>query len=88
MPIFSSNIRFLNLPPSLQLHIFALAESLGAVESLAECPSLMTHASVPPEQRALLGIDDTLIRLSVGIESCKDLIDDLDKALNSALDSL
>jgi cystathionine gamma-lyase len=67
------------------LRVFALAESLGAVESLAESPSLMTHASVPPEQRALLGIDDTLIRLSVGIESCKDLIADLNHALNATL---
>ena len=55
------------------------------MESLAECPALMTHASVPDEQRALLGIDDTMIRLSVGIESCQDLIDDLDAALNVAL---
>ena len=70
------------------LRVFALAESLGAVESLAECPSLMTHASVPDDQRALLGIDDTLIRLSVGIESCSDLIADLDYALNAALKSL
>mmetsp|Transcript_32682 Transcript_32682/g.68733 ORF Transcript_32682/g.68733 Transcript_32682/m.68733 type:complete len:279 (+) Transcript_32682:694-1530(+) len=69
------------------LQVFALAESLGAVESLAECPSLMTHASVPDEQRALLGIDDTLIRLSVGIESCVDLIADLDNALKAALKS-
>ncbi|KAL9182093.1 hypothetical protein ACHAXT_012436 [Thalassiosira profunda] len=67
------------------LRVFALAESLGAVESLAECPSLMTHASVPDEQRALLGIDDTLIRLSVGIESCADLVADLDHALNAIL---
>lgn len=65
--------------------MFALAESLGAVESLAECPSLMTHASVPDDQRAILGIDDTLIRLSVGLESCVDLIEDLDHALNKAL---
>ena len=72
----------------IQLRVFALAESLGAVESLAECPSLMTHASVPDEQRALLGIDDTLIRLSVGIENCSDLIADLDSALNAALCSL
>ena len=72
----------------VQLHLFALAESLGAVESLAESPSIMTHASVPPEQRAILGIDDTLIRLSVGIESCRDLIADLDGALNAALESL
>jgi cystathionine gamma-lyase len=69
------------------LRVFALAESLGAVESLAECPSLMTHASVPDDQRALLGIDDTLIRLSVGIESCADLVADLDGALNAAVKS-
>ena len=69
------------------LSIFALAESLGAVESLAECPSLMTHASVPDDQRTLLGIKDTLIRLSVGIEACRDLINDLDQALNAALTS-
>lgn len=48
----------------------------------------MTHASVPDEQRLLLGIDDSLIRLSVGIESCKDLIADLDCALNAALESV
>jgi cystathionine gamma-lyase len=65
-----------------------LAESLGAVESLAECASLMTHASVPDDQRAALGIDDTLIRLSVGIESCRDLIDDLNEVLNAALASI
>ena len=52
---------------------------------MAECPGLMTHASVPDEQRALLGIDDTLIRLSVGIESCHDLIEDLDHALSEAM---
>ncbi|KAL7494484.1 hypothetical protein ACHAWT_005375 [Skeletonema menzelii] len=67
------------------LRVFALAESLGAIESLAESPSLMTHASVPDEQRKLLGIEDTLIRLSVGVESCVDLILDLDSALNAAL---
>jgi cystathionine gamma-lyase len=66
-----------------QLRVFALAESLGAVESLAECPSLMTHASVPDAERSKLGIDDSLIRLSVGIESCQDLIDDLRTALDS-----
>mmetsp|Transcript_38965 Transcript_38965/g.58540 ORF Transcript_38965/g.58540 Transcript_38965/m.58540 type:complete len:460 (-) Transcript_38965:533-1912(-) len=70
------------------LKVFTLAESLGAVESLAESPSLMTHASVPDGQRALLGIDDTLIRLSVGIESCGDLVNDLDFALNAALGSM
>eukprot|EP00986_Skeletonema_menzelii_P004217 scaffold1433_cov132-Skeletonema_menzelii.AAC.6 len=70
------------------LRVFALAESLGAIESLAESPSLMTHASVPDEQRKLLRIDDTLIRLSVGVESCVDLILDLDSALNAALSSV
>lgn len=72
----------------MKLHVFTLAESLGAVESLAESPSLMTHASVPDDQRQLLGIDDTLIRLSVGIESCHDLIEDLDRALNEALTTM
>lgn len=71
-----------------QLRVFALAESLGAVESLAECPSLMTHASVPDEQRAILGIDDTLIRLSVGVESCRDLIGDVSRALDAVKKSL
>jgi cystathionine gamma-lyase len=70
------------------VQLFQLAESLGAVESLAECPSLMTHASVPDEERAKLGIDDTLVRLSVGVESCADLIRDLDQALIAALKSL
>lgn len=61
--------------------IFALAESLGGVESLIEHPALMTHASVPPHVRKELGISDTLIRLSVGIEDVEDLIADLDQAL-------
>lgn len=60
--------------------VFALAESLGGVESLIEHPAIMTHASVPPEQRKALGIDDSLIRLSVGIEDVSDLIDDLTQA--------
>ena len=77
-----------NPPICVQLRVFALAESLGAIESLAESPSLMTHASVPDEQRQLLGIDDALIRLSVGVESCVDLISDLDSALNAALSSV
>lgn len=63
------------------LEIFALAESLGGVESLIELPAPMTHASVPPETRAELGITDGLVRLSVGIEDCVDLIADLDQAL-------
>jgi cystathionine gamma-lyase len=57
--------------------LFALAESLGGVESLAELPALMTHASVPAEVRAAVGISDTLVRLSVGIEDSDDLIADL-----------
>ena len=62
--------------------IFSLAESLGGVESLIEHPALMTHASVPTEIREKIGITDGLIRLSVGIESVEDLIDDIDQALN------
>ena len=60
--------------------VFSLAESLGGVESLIEHPAIMTHASVPPEMRKKLGIDDTLIRLSVGIEDQKDLLNDLTQA--------
>ena len=62
--------------------LFTLAESLGGVESLIEHPAIMTHASIPADQRAALGISDGLIRLSVGIESCRDLISDLDAALS------
>ncbi len=61
--------------------VFALAESLGGVESLLDHPAIMTHASVPADERAKLGISDTLIRLSVGIEDVDDLIADLDQAL-------
>ena len=62
--------------------VFSLAESLGGVESLIEHPALMTHASVPENIRKKIGISDGLIRLSVGIESIEDLIDDLNQALN------
>ncbi len=62
------------------VQVFALAESLGGVESLIEHPAIMTHASVPIEQRKKLGIDDSLIRLSVGVEDCDDLIADLKQA--------
>lgn len=65
------------------LKVFACAESLGAVESLAESPSLMTHGSVPPEKRKILGIDDSMVRLSVGIEHVDDLVGDIDQALSS-----
>lgn len=64
-----------------RVSLFALAESLGGVESLIEHPAIMTHASIPAEQRAALGISDGLVRLSVGIEDCDDLIADLDNAL-------
>jgi len=64
--------------------VFTLAESLGGVESLIEHPALMTHASIPAEQRAAIGIDDGLVRLSVGIEHIDDLISDLDSALRQS----
>lgn len=64
------------------VQVFALAESLGGVESLIEHPAIMTHASVPAEQRAKLGIDDSLIRLSVGVEDVDDLIGDLKQAFD------
>ncbi len=64
------------------LRLFALAESLGGVESLVDHPALMTHASIPAEVRASLGIDDNLVRLSVGIEDVSDLKADLEQALN------
>lgn len=63
--------------------VFALAESLGGVESLIEHPALMTHGSVPAEVRAALGIGDALVRLSVGIEEADDLMADLDQALQA-----
>jgi cystathionine gamma-lyase len=66
------------------VQVFALAESLGGVESLIEHPAIMTHASVPIEQRKALGIDDTLIRLSVGVEDCDDLLADLKQAFEKA----
>jgi len=61
--------------------LFTLAESLGGVESLIEHPGIMTHASLPPGQRARLGISDSLVRLSCGIEDVDDLIADLEQAL-------
>ena len=63
-----------------RLRVFTCAESLGGVESLAEHPAIMTHASIPPERRRALGISDGLIRLSVGIEHVDDLIADLEQA--------
>ena len=64
-----------------QTKIFALAESLGGVESLIEHPALMTHASLPKDRREAIGISDGLVRLSVGIESLDDLIEDIEQAL-------
>ncbi|WP_212774209.1 bifunctional cystathionine gamma-lyase/homocysteine desulfhydrase [Polycladomyces abyssicola] len=66
-----------------KVRYFTLAESLGAVESLISVPARMTHASIPPERRAELGITDGLIRISVGVEDIADLMDDLDQALRS-----
>ena len=66
------------------LRLFALAESLGGVESLIEHPAIMTHASVPPETRASLGIDDGFIRVSVGIENADDLLEDLERGFAAA----
>ncbi|MEO1309898.1 MAG: PLP-dependent aspartate aminotransferase family protein [Pseudomonadota bacterium] len=64
-----------------RVEVFTLAESLGGVESLIEHPGIMTHASIPPERRAELGVDDALVRLSVGVEHVEDLWRDLDQAL-------
>lgn len=64
-----------------RLQVFSLAESLGGVESLVNHPETMTHASVPPEHRKKIGIDSSLLRFSVGIESVQDLIDDVVQAL-------
>jgi cystathionine beta-lyase len=64
-------------------HIFALAESLGGVESLVSHPATMTHASIPVNERLRIGITDSLIRLSVGIEDEEDLRKDLERALNN-----
>ncbi len=65
-----------------KLKVFTLAESLGGVESLANHPALMTHASIPAEKRAELGITDDLVRLSCGIEDVEDLIADIEQAFN------
>jgi cystathionine gamma-lyase len=64
--------------------VFTCAESLGGVESLAEHPATMTHASLPESARHALGIGDGLIRLSVGLESLRDLIADLERAFEAA----
>jgi len=64
--------------------LFALAESLGGVESLIEHPAIMTHASLPPERRQAMGIADTMVRLSVGVEDVEDLKEDLAEAFSTA----
>ncbi|UCC79043.1 MAG: cystathionine gamma-synthase [Candidatus Zixiibacteriota bacterium] len=66
-----------------ELEVFTIAESLGSVESLIEHPAIMTHASVPPENRAKLGITDGFIRISVGVEDIDDLLDDLGRGLGA-----
>ena len=65
------------------VRIFSLAESLGGVESLINHPATMTHASIPREERIKNGLSDSLIRLSVGIEDADDLIEDLNKAIET-----
>ena len=72
------NVRF-----TTKTRIFALAESLGGVESLIDHPTTMTHASIPKAERAKGGLDDALVRLSVGIEDVEDLIEDLDQAIEN-----
>jgi cystathionine beta-lyase/cystathionine gamma-synthase len=64
------------------VELMALAESLGGVETLISHPATMTHASVPPERRAQIGITDDMVRVSVGIEDVDDLRDDLTQALD------
>nr|MBP9838853.1 PLP-dependent transferase [Pseudomonadota bacterium] len=73
---FENTIRFLK-----KLSLFTLAESLGGVESLICHPASMTHAAIPKEMRLKIGITDTLIRFSVGIENIEDLINDIEQAL-------
>jgi cystathionine beta-lyase/cystathionine gamma-synthase len=64
-----------------RVRLMSLAESLGGVETLISHPASMTHASVPPERRAAIGLTDSMVRISVGIEDPADLIDDLRQAL-------
>lgn len=63
------------------LKVFTLAESLGGVESLANHPALMTHASIPADKRAAIGVTDDMVRLSVGVEDVEDLLADIEQAL-------
>ena len=66
-----------------RLSLISFAESLGGVETLLTYPIVQTHAEMPAELKEATGLDDTLLRLSVGIEDAADLIDDLDRALNA-----
>jgi cystathionine beta-lyase/cystathionine gamma-synthase len=66
-----------------RVRLMALAESLGGVETLISHPASMTHASVPAERRAAIGLTDGLVRISAGIEDPQDLIDDIDQALRA-----
>ena len=70
--------KFLN-----SLKYFPLAESLGGVESLIDHPASMTHAAIPAEERAKIGLSDGLFRISVGIENTEDLVDDIQQALDN-----
>ncbi|MGH7622208.1 MAG: PLP-dependent transferase, partial [Gemmatimonadaceae bacterium] len=63
-----------------KVRIFSLAESLGGVESLISHPASMTHASVPPERRAAIGIGEGMVRLSCGVEDTDDLLEDVEQA--------
>ena len=65
-----------------KIRVFTLAESLGGVESLIEHPASMTHASIPAEEREKIGLTDSLIRISVGVEELEDQMSDLDQALS------
>ena len=64
-----------------RVRLMALAESLGGVETLISHPASMTHASVPPERRAQIGLTDSLLRISAGVEDAQDLIEDIEQAL-------
>jgi cystathionine gamma-lyase len=70
-----------------RIKVFVLAESLGGYESLVDVPAVMTHASVSAEERASLGIKDTLIRLSVGLEEAEDLVEDVRQALKASYEA-
>ena len=65
-----------------RVRLMSLAESLGGVETLISHPATMTHASVPPERRQAIGLTDSLVRISAGVEDVNDLIEDLQQALN------